>query len=84
MKKSAEGYFDLILMDVQMPVMDGYTATRMIRKMEDQKLASIPIVAMTANAFEEDRANALEAGMNGYLAKPIDVDKMMELLRSFF
>ncbi|MDO4501993.1 MAG: ATP-binding protein [Coriobacteriia bacterium] len=65
--------YDLILMDVQMPVMDGYQATRAIRALEDPALAQVPILAMTANAFDEDRRRAREAGMNGHLAKPIDV-----------
>ena len=72
--------YDLILMDVQMPIMDGYEATRHIRSMEDPAKAAIPIVAMTANAFEEDRQLALAAGMNGHVAKPIDVPKLMALL----
>ena len=81
---SLPGHYDLILMDIQMPVMDGYTATRVIRGLENQALASIPIIAMTANAFEEDRKKAMETGMNGHLAKPIDIDKMLELLRELF
>ena len=71
-------------MDIQMPVMDGYTATRTIRAFENPALADIPIVAMTANAFEEDREQALDAGMNGHLAKPIELNKMMDLLRNLF
>ena len=63
-----------------MPIMDGYEATRRIRALADPELASIPIVAMTANAFEEDRKNALDAGMNGHLAKPIEIPKLMEIL----
>ena len=78
--KHEAGYYDLILMDVQMPNMDGYRATRVIRDLQDPKLSQIPILAMTANAFEEDRQNALAAGMNGHIAKPIDVSKMMEAL----
>ena len=74
------GYYDLILMDVQMPVMDGYAATQAIRALDDPKLASIPILAMTANAFEEDRQAALRAGMNGHIAKPIDIDTLFETL----
>lgn len=84
MRQAPAGYYDLILMDIQMPVMDGYAATRAIRSLENPAAAAIPIIAMTANAFEEDRKQALEAGMNGHLAKPIDVDKMMELLREMF
>jgi len=74
------GHYDLILMDVQMPVMDGYTATRAIRALGDRRLATIPILAMTANAFEEDRKEALHAGMNGHIAKPIDIGKLFETL----
>ncbi len=82
LKASDPGYYRLILMDVQMPVMDGYTATRKIRAMKDTKLSSIPILAMTANAFQEDRQRALGCGMNGHIAKPIDIDKLMETLDS--
>ncbi len=80
MKDSPAGTYDIILMDIQMPVMDGYEAARQIRKMEDQKKANIPIVAVTANVFEEDRKIAAEAGMNGHLAKPYDIVAIMELL----
>ena len=78
--KHEAGYYDLILMDVQMPNMDGYKATKVIRQLPDPKLANIPILAMTANAFEEDRQNALAAGMNGHIAKPIDISKLIETL----
>ena len=71
-------------MDIQMPIMDGYAATSAIRAMEDPALASLPIIAMTANAFEEDRERAIEAGMNGHLAKPIDLDRTLALLRDMF
>ncbi len=74
------GHFDLVLMDVQMPVMDGYAATRAIRSMADPVRASVPVIALTANAFEEDREKARAAGMNGHLGKPVDVDKMLNLL----
>lgn len=77
-------YYALILMDVQMPNLNGYDTTRIIRKLEDEEKANIPIIAMTANAFEEDKQNALSAGMNGHLAKPIEVDKLMETLAQIF
>ncbi|MDE7106232.1 MAG: response regulator [Anaeroplasmataceae bacterium] len=80
MKKMPAGTYDLILMDVQMPIMNGYEATRIIRALEDPVKAAIPIVAMTANAFEEDRKEAMEAGMNGYAAKPIEIEKLMKTL----
>ncbi len=83
-RQSEPGYYDLILMDIQMPIIDGYGATRIIRAMEDPALSGLPIIAMTANAFEEDRERALEAGMNGHLPKPIDLDQMMNLLRDLF
>ena len=76
-----ENWYDLILMDVQMPVMDGYTATRQIRALGDPALAKIPILAMTANAFDEDRRNALESGMNGFLSKPIVIGDLVQELR---
>ena len=81
MKEMPADAYDLILMDIQMPVMDGYEATRIIRAMEDPVKCSIPIVAMTANAFEEDRQKAMDAGMSGHLAKPIDIDRLFETLR---
>ncbi len=68
-------------MDIQMPIMDGYEATRQIRALEDSERASVPIVAMTANAFDEDRQKAMEAGMNGHVAKPIDIPKLMDTLK---
>lgn len=80
LKEKGAGYYSLVLMDVQMPIMDGYTATRTIRAFEDQKLAGIPIIAMTANAFEEDKKKALEAGMNAHVAKPVDVEKLLDTL----
>ncbi len=76
--------YDLILMDIQMPKMDGYTATREIRTLEDNRKANIPIFAMTANAFEEDRKKAFEAGMNGHIAKPIDIEKLLSCLEEVF
>ena len=82
LEKAEAGYYDLILMDIQMPNMDGYEATRTIRGMADNTKSGIPIVALTANAFEEDRKKAFAAGMNGHLAKPIDVSKLEETLAS--
>ena len=79
LKKMPEKYYDVILMDVQMPNMDGYTAAQRIRDLDDSR-AEIPIIAMTANAYDEDRRKAQEAGMDGFLAKPLDVDEMMRLL----
>ena len=76
-RESEPGYYDAILMDIQMPVMDGYTATRSIRALENKALASIPIIAMTANAFKEDELAARDAGMQGHIAKPLDIGKMM-------
>ena len=80
MEQAPVGTYDVILMDIQMPIMDGYEAARRIRAMEDQEKAEIPIIAVTANAFEEDRKIALEAGMNGHLAKPYDIDAIMKTL----
>lgn len=82
LEKAPAGYYDLILMDIQMPVMNGYKATQMIRQMEDPKKASIPIVAMTANAFAEDRKKALDVGMNDHVAKPIDMNVLMKVLET--
>ena len=78
---AAPGSYDLVLMDVQMPIMDGYTATRKIRALDDPARAKLPILAMTANAFDEDRRNALESGMNGFLSKPIVIDDLVQKLR---
>ena len=72
--------YDMILMDIQMPKMDGYKATQAIRRLPDRDKACIPIIAMTANAFEEDKREALAAGMNGHIAKPIQVDKLLSTL----
>ena len=80
MEKADAGYYDLILMDIQMPNMDGYKATQTIRKLSDPKKAGITIVAMTANAFEEDKTNAFRAGMNRHIAKPIKLDELMSAL----
>ena len=80
LEQQPAGTYDLIFMDVQMPKMDGYTATQAIRALDDKEKAAIPIVAMTANAFAEDRERALAAGMNGHIAKPIDVKKLEQVL----
>ncbi len=80
MKTAEPGQYDLILMDIQMPVMDGYEATRQIRALENPDIARIPILAMTANAFQEDKKAAIEAGMDGHIAKPIDVSKLFGIL----
>ena len=79
---SEPDYYYAVLMDIQMPVMDGYEATKAIRKLENSKLANIPIIAMTANAFDEDRKNAIAYGMNAHVAKPIDVDQLLGTLSS--
>lgn len=78
--QDSEALYDVILMDVQMPGMSGYEATRRIRAMSDPKKAGIPIIAMTANAFEEDRRAAHEAGMNGHVTKPIETEKLLEMI----
>jgi CheY-like chemotaxis protein len=69
-------------MDIQMPVMDGYEATKLIRSFKEPELSNIPIIAMTANAFEEDRKKALEAGMNAHVAKPVDVQKLFSAIQT--
>ena len=81
---SKPGDYELVLMDIQMPIMDGYEATRRIRALEDPALAKIPILAMTANAFDEDRKAALECGMNGFLSKPIDIEELIQTLQDIF
>ena len=78
--KAEPNYYDLILMDIQMPYLDGYMATAKIRLLEDKKKSFIPIIAMTANAFEEDRKKAIEKGMNGFIAKPVVIEKLFETL----
>ena len=83
MEHAQPGEFDAVLMDIQMPRMDGYEATRQIRKLEDAQVAAVPIIAMTANAFEEDRNLALQAGMNDHIAKPIDTDQLFKTLQRF-
>ena len=81
---SKPGDYDIVLMDIQMPVMDGHEATRQIRKLDNPKLASIPIIAMTANAFNEDRKAAEECGMNGFISKPINMNEVIETLKKVF
>ena len=83
MMQAKPGQYDLILMDIQMPLMDGYEATKRIRRFAKPDVANIPIIAMTANAFEEDRSKAYKTGMNGYIAKPIDLTAMMETMKKF-
>ncbi len=78
--KSLPGYYDLILMDIQMPVMDGYTATREIRNIKDKSKSDVPIIAMTANAFKEDVDRCIEAGMNGHISKPIDIPTLIKTI----
>ena len=82
--EKGNGYYDVVLMDIQMPVMNGYMAAQMIRNMEDPELSQIPIIAMTANAFEEDKKNALEHGMNGHLSKPININNLIMTLNDIF
>ena len=72
--------YDMILMDIQMPKMNGYKATQAVRRLPDKDKACIPIIAMTANAFEEDKRDALAVGMNGHIAKPIELDKLLSML----
>ena len=79
-KNSEPGYYALVLMDIQMPVMNGYEATKAIRALNNPELADIPIIAMTANAFEEDKKLALACGMNAHIAKPIDLDNLLEVI----
>lgn len=83
-KQSQPGYYDLILMDIQMPVMDGYDATRTIREIENPALAGIPIIAVSANTFEEDKRMAMESGMNAHLGKPLEPPKLYKMIRKFF
>ena len=82
--KAAEDTYDLVFMDIQMPKMDGYTATREIRTLKNNKKANIPIVAMTANAFDEDKRKSFEAGMNGHIAKPISIEEIAKVLDGIF
>ena len=83
LEKAVPGYYDMILMDIQMPVMDGYDAAARIRRMQDEKKASIPIIAMTANAFAEDRQKAISMGMNDHVAKPIDMNVLLPVIAKY-
>ena len=81
LEESDDGYYDLILMDIQMPILNGYDTTAKIRQMENPKKATTPIVAMTANSFDEDIEMTQKAGMNGFIAKPLDAEKMFTILK---
>ena len=83
MKEAPENYYDAVLMDVQMPIMDGYEATRTIRALPRDDVKSLPIIAMTANAMDEDKEAALKNGMNAHLAKPINMDLFIEILGKY-
>ena len=82
-KNSTPGDYDLVLMDVQMPIMDGYTATRKIRALDDPARAKLPILAMTANAFLEDMQKSKEAGMDEHLSKPVDISALEQVVKRF-
>ena len=81
-EKADADYYDLVLMDIQMPNMDGYKATQLIRQLLDKKKSGIPVIAMTANAFEEDKRHALAAGMDGFLSKPIVIEELLHTLQN--
>ena len=83
MMRRPAGYYDAVLMDIQMPMMNGYEAAKAIRRMDDPLKAGIPIIAMTANAFEEDRKAAFAAGMNEHIAKPVDLKTLTAVLERF-
>ena len=83
LEKAVPGYYDMILMDIQMPVMDGYDAAAGIRRMKDEKKASIPIIAMTANAFAEDKQKVISMGMNDHVAKPIDMNVLLPVIAKY-
>ena len=83
LEKAVPGYYDMILMDIQMPVMDGYDAAARIRRMKDEKKASIPIIAMTANAFAEDKQKVISMGMNDHVAKPIDMNVLLPVIAKY-
>ena len=80
LRAATPGHYDVVLMDIQMPIMDGFEATRRIRALDEKDKATIPIIAVTANAFEEDRESVYDAGMNAHLAKPYEIPKMMATL----
>jgi CheY-like chemotaxis protein len=82
-RRAEEGYYDAVLMDVQMPVMDGYEATRTIRTLPREDVKTLPIIAMTANAMEDDKEAALKNGMNAHIAKPIDIDLFLKVLGKY-
>ena len=81
LEKAPDDYYNLVLMDIQMPNMNGYEAARKIRSMDNIKKSSVPVIAVTANAFEEDRKNAFDAGMNGHISKPIKAELLLSELR---
>ena len=80
-KNSLPGYYDLVLMDIQMPVMNGYEAAKAIRKLENPQLAKIPIIALSANVFEEDKRKSMESGMNLHMAKPLDLPGLLKAIQ---
>ncbi len=82
-RRSEENYYDVILMDVQMPIMNGYEATRTIRNLSRNDVRNLPIIAMTANALEEDREAAIKNGMNAHIAKPLDIKIFMNVLSQY-
>ena len=83
-READPGYYQLVLMDIQMPVMDGYMATRTIRSGSHPSAKTIPIIAMTANAFVDDVRDAIDSGMNAHIAKPVQLDKLKETIRQVF
>ena len=83
LRSAGPGAFDAVLMDIQMPVMDGYTATREIRAMEEPLIAALPIIAMTADAFAEDKRRALEAGFTAHIAKPLNMTTLVQTLAQY-
>ena len=83
LNKAEESYYSMILMDIQMPIMNGYEATKRIRSLKDKNKSQIPIIAMTANAFEEDKKMALTSGMNDHVAKPIDMNILLPTIMKY-